>query len=218
MAKKQIVKVKTLIVDDHQMIRDGIRTMLESNIKNFKFIVTESDSGKDAIDKVQSNDYDIILMDYQLPKLNGAETIYQLLLYKPKLKILALSGFDEYSYINNMMESGAKGYVLKNIGPTELVTAIEAILNGKFYYSSDIATKLIHTKEIKSNISPSTLSSRELELIKLIAIEKSNMEIAEILNISTRTVETHRHNILNKLGVKNTVGIIKYAIEENLFK
>ncbi|MBI2269859.1 MAG: response regulator transcription factor [Bacteroidetes bacterium] len=210
--------VRVLIVDDHQMIRDGIRTMLESKTDTCRFIISEAESGEDAIVKVQKNDYDIILMDYQLPGINGAATVYNLLLYKPHLKILALSNYDEYSYIRKIVDSGAKGYILKDIGPTELYTAIATILSGKPYYSNDVALKLIHhkTADAKLRYRGVSLSKREIQVLKGIANEKSNEEIAKKLNIAKRTVDSHRQNLINKLGVKNTVGLVKLALELKL--
>ena len=185
----------------------------------YNFIITESESGEDAIDQIQKTDYDIVLMDYQLPKMNGAETVYNLLLYKPEIKILALSNYDEYAYIKNMIDSGIKGYVLKNIGPTELLAAIESILDGKFYYSHDVALKLIHPKPTdskKTRFKGIILSKREIEVLKGIASEMTNDEIAAKLNVVKRTIDSHRQNLIRKLGVKNTVGLVKYAIELKL--
>lgn len=211
--------IRILIVDDHQMVRDGIRTMLESKTDTCRFIISESESGEDAIVKVQKNDYDIVLMDYQLPGINGPATIYNLLLYKPYLKILALSNYDEYSYIRKIIDSGAKGYILKNIGPTELFTAITTILNGKSYYANDVALKLIHhtsPEDKMVKLKGVKLSKREIEVLKGIANEQSAEEIAINLNIAKRTVDSHRQNLINKLGIKNTVGLVKLAIELKL--
>jgi DNA-binding NarL/FixJ family response regulator len=212
-------KISVLIVDDHQLIRDGIRAMLESQIDKYLFKITESGSGEDAIEKVKKNNYDIVLMDYQLPKINGAETVYKLLIYKPQLKVLGLSNYDEPSYIKKIVEAGAKGYILKNINPAELVTAIETIINGKMYYANDVATKLIHHKPVDNGalkFKDVTLSKREVEVLRCIANELSNDETALKLNIKKRTVDSHRQNLINKLNVKNTVGLVKYALELNI--
>ena len=210
-------KIKILIVDDHQMIRDGVRTMLESQIDNYKFIITEASSGEEALVKVQKTDFDMILMDYQLPKMNGAETVYHILIYKPESRILALSNYDEYKYVKNIIDAGAKGYILKNIGPSELVTAIDTIMAGKFYYANDIAVKLINkTGDEERTIKNIRITKREIEVLKLIAGEMSNKEIAQQLNIEKRTVDAHRQNLLNKLSAKNTVSLVKLAYEYKL--
>ncbi len=210
--EKQIVRL--LIVDDHQMVRDGIRVMLESQNKVFTFIITEAENGEDAIKNILKNDYDIILIDYQLPKMTGIETVERILLYKPTTKILALSNYEELTYINNMLKAGASGYILKNIEPVELIAAIKTILNDKVFYSNEIAIKLIENKKkTASHIDKYSLTKRELEILKLITQEKTNDEISTLLFISKRTVDSHRQNLLNKLGVKNTVGLTKVAME-----
>jgi DNA-binding NarL/FixJ family response regulator len=212
---KQIVRL--LIVDDHQMVRDGIRVMLESQNKTYAFVITEAENGEDAIRNILKYDYDIILIDYQLPKMTGMETVEQILLYKPATKILALSNYDELTYINNMLKAGASGYILKNVEPIELIAAIKTILNDKVFYSNEVAIKLIESKKkTVSSIDKYSLTKRELEILKLIIAEKTNDEISSLLFIAKRTVDSHRQNLLNKLGVKNTVGLTKLAIESKL--
>jgi DNA-binding NarL/FixJ family response regulator len=213
--EKEIVRL--LIVDDHQMVRDGIRVMLESQNKVYTFIITEAENGEEAIKNILKTDYDIILIDYQLPKMTGMETVERILLYKPTTKILALSNYDELTYINNMLKAGASGYILKNVEPVELIAAIKTILNNKVFYSNEVAIKLIEGKKgIASSIDKYSLTKRELEILKLITEEKTNDEISSLLFIAKRTVDSHRQNLLNKLGVKNTVGLTKIAIELKL--
>jgi DNA-binding NarL/FixJ family response regulator len=213
--EKQIVKL--LIVDDHQMVRDGIRVMLESQKKIYSFLITEAETGEAAIKYVLNNSYDIVLIDYQLPKMTGMETVERILLYKPNTKILALSNYDELSYINNMLKAGVAGYILKNVEPSELIAAIKTILDNKAFYSNEVAVKLIESKKnMVSSIDKYGLTKRELEILKCITQEKSNDEISEMLNISKRTVDSHRQNLLSKLHVKNTVGLTKIAIELRL--
>lgn len=206
--------LKTLIVDDHKMIRDGIRTMLESHDEKFNFIVTEAEDGESAVDMVIHNDYDIVLMDYQLPKMNGAETTKNMRRYKSKIKILALSNYDEYTYITNIMRAGAKGYILKDISSDELVVAIDTILKGKNYYANDVAIKLIDFESpTEKKGKKKSITQREMQVLRLIASEMNNEQISKKLNIGRRTVDTHRQNLINKLDVKNTAGLIKKAYE-----
>lgn len=211
-------KVKILIVDDHKMVRDGIRAMLESQNKKYKFAITESDSGEDAIDKIiNDEDYDVVLMDYQLPKMNGADTVKEMVIYRSNIKVLALSNYDEHTYITNIMKAGAKGYVLKNIEPDELIHAIETIMAGKNYYANDVAIKLIDiessSKRAFDKLGDHGVTRRELEILQMIAMEMTNDEIAQKLSIGKRTVDSHRQNLINKLHVKNTAGLIKCAYE-----
>jgi DNA-binding NarL/FixJ family response regulator len=213
--EKQIVRL--LIVDDHQMVRDGIRVMLESQNKAYTFAITEAENGEDAIKNVLKYDYDIILIDYQLPKMTGMETVERILLYKPTTKILALSNYDELTYINNMLKAGVSGYILKNVEPVELIAAIKTILNDKVFYSNEVAIKLIESKKrTVASIDKYSLTKRELEILKLITAEKTNDEISSLLCIAKSTVDSHRQNLLIKLGVKNTVGLTKIAIEAKL--
>jgi DNA-binding NarL/FixJ family response regulator len=213
-------KLKILIIDDHKMIRDGIRFMLESN-KKYGLSIEEAIDGYEGFEKTKNNEYDIIIMDYQLPRLNGADTTRMIISNKPESKILALSNYNEFMYIDNIIAAGAKGFVLKNIGPEELINAIEAILNDKNYYSNDVAIKLINFKndgydkwKIHGRFQKvDSLSKREMEILKLIVSEFTNEEIAIKLFLSKRTVDTHRQNLLNKLRIKNTAGLVKYAME-----
>jgi DNA-binding NarL/FixJ family response regulator len=213
---KSIKTISLLIVDDHQMVRDGIRVMLESQQGYYKFDITESDSGEDAINKVLHKSFDTIIVDYQMPGISGAETVKSIMMYRPESKILALSNYDELSYISKMLTAGALGYVLKNIEPSQLLLAIQAVLDNRPYYSNEVAIKLLDAE--RNNIRTSTpesygLTKRELEILKRIALEMTNDEIANDLKIAKRTVDSHRQNLLNKLHVKNTVGLIKAAYE-----
>ena len=220
--KPDIEKVKLLIVDDHQMIRDGLRFMLELQKKKYTLIIDEAENGEDGIEKAKKMNYDLIMMDYQLPKLNGVETTISILNNKPQTKVLALSNYHEHMHIANFLKAGARGFALKNIGPDELVKAIDIILDGKNYYSNEVAVKLINFKHDMLPQSPLEkmkkygLSKREIEVLKLIALENTNDEIACKLFISRRTVDSHRQSLLNKLKVKNSMGLVKFALELNL--
>jgi DNA-binding NarL/FixJ family response regulator len=196
------------------MVRDGIRVMLESQSKTLSFNITEAENGEDAIELILKNKYDIVLIDYQLPKMSGIETVERILLYKPTTKILALSNYDELTYINNMLKAGVNGYILKNVEPAELIAAIKTILDDRIFYSNEVAVKLIESKKrTNESMDRYSLTKRELEILKLIAQEKTNDEISSFLFISKRTVDSHRKNLLTKLGAKNTVGLTKCAIE-----
>ena len=209
--------IRILIVDDHQMVRDGIKIMLDSRRSMIHFEVEEAENGAAAIQSVLKKNYDIILMDYQLPDMNGTEALQRIRLYRKDVKVLALSNYDEFSYIKSMIREGANGYILKNIDPAQLINAIQSVLSGSSYYSNEVALKLIEAKgtERPGALQKSGLSKREQEILKLIALEMTNDEIAQALFISKRTVDTHRQNLLKKLHVKNTAGLIKaaYAFE-----
>ena len=211
--------IRLLIIDDHQMVRDGIRVMLESRADLQKFELDEAENGELGIQKILKRHYDIVLIDYQLPGMSGTETLKKIRLYKKDMKVLALSNYDELSYVKSMINEGANGYILKNIEPSHLVHAIQSVLGGSSYYSNEVALKLIESAKSTESIIPankSRLTKRELEVLKMIALEMTNDEIAKGLFISKRTVDTHRQNLLNKLHVKNTAGLIKAAYAFNL--
>jgi DNA-binding NarL/FixJ family response regulator len=214
-----ITTIRLLIIDDHQMVRDGIKVMLESKENYLRFDIDEAENGEIAVRKILKKDFDVVLIDYQLPGMNGTETLQKIRLYKKDIKVLALSNYDEFSYVRSMINEGANGYILKNIEPSQLVHAIESVMAGKPYYSNEVALKLIESAKSSDrsvNAEKSGLSNRELEILKMIAFEMTNDEIAKALFISKRTVDTHRQNLLKKLQVKNTAGLIKAAYSFNL--
>lgn len=211
--------IRLLIIDDHQMVRDGIRVMLESRENLLQFEIDEAENGEIAIQKILKKNFDIVLIDYQLPGITGTETLQKIRLYKKDIKVLALSNYDELSYVKSMVNEGANGYILKNIEPSQLIHAIQSVLAGTPYYSNEVALKLIDSAKNSDksvNAHQGGLTKRELEILKMIAQEMTNDEIAKALYISKRTVDTHRQNLLNKLSVKNTAGLIKAAYALNL--
>jgi DNA-binding NarL/FixJ family response regulator len=216
---KKVQGINILIIDDHKMIRDGLKIMLGSLRKNMQFNIMEAETGEDALIKISRHCFELVIMDYQMPGISGAETIHRILRFKPEMKILALSNYDEFPYIQSMMEAGAKGYVLKNIEPAEMLNAIKTILAGQIYYCNEVAVKLIDsikdTNSINSKVK-NRLTRREIEVLQMIAMEMTNNEIAQKLFLAKRTVDTHRQNLKNKLNVKNTVGLAKAAYALNL--
>jgi len=217
--KHNNLPLRVLLIDDHKMVRDGLRMMLGSLKKSLQFDIDEAESGEEALKKVSRNNYRLIIIDYHMPGISGAETVTRILRYRHDVKILALSNYDELPYVQGMIDAGAHGYVLKNIEPAQLLLAIRTILEGKVYYSNEVATKIIEgqQKEMVTNDGGvRDLTKREIEVLKLIAMEMTNEEIAEKLVIGKRTVDAHRQNLLNKLHVKNTVGLVKFAFKSNL--
>lgn len=214
--------INILIVDDHKILRDGIKAILNGN-KNLH-IVGECEDGIKVIPFLEKHKVDIILMDIKMPEQNGIETTKKVLHKFPQIKILALSMHNEEVYIINMLKAGASGYILKNTGEAELFEAIDKIYNGEIYYSLEVAN-VVMSKYINSNlkakstnfdISVDDLTKREKEILVNIASELTNQQIGEKLFISARTVDTHRRNLLQKLGVKNTAGLVKFAMMNNM--
>jgi len=218
--------VKILIVDDHRLIINGIRTMLE-DVDDIE-IVAEASNGDDAILRVREHpEIQVVLMDVKMPKKDGVEATRELMQEHTKLKIMALTMFEEDKYVSSMLQAGAIGYVLKHTSKSELIAAIRKVNEGEPYFSHDIA-RLVMTRYLTNMLPPSTvatrlgtdggmeLTDREAEILKLIASQLTNQEIAERLYISPRTVHSHRRNLMQKIGVKNTAGLVRYAIENGI--
>ena len=217
MKKKQI---KILIVDDHKLVRNGIKYTLLSN-DDTKFIerIDEVSNGVEAVERAELFSYDIILMDINMPEMDGIEATKKILQKKSKSKIIAISMHDEDYEIRSMIKAGAMGYLLKNAGSETLNSAIRSVLKGSKYYSNEVALRLMEPepKVLRKAVRPdrkaeSVLTQRETQVLVLIANEMTNDEIGEELGLSKRTIDAHRQNIISKLQVKNTAGLIKYAV------
>jgi len=216
-------KAKILLVDDHKVVRNGIKYTLELNGK-LSFEIDEAENGLEAIQKAKYFSYDLIIMDIAMPDVDGVEATLQIIKHNKQAKILALSMHDEEFHIVRMMQAGASGYMLKDGGSEEMIRAITTVLNGERFYSSAVAVKLmgnyhddiVERKPRSRESYKGLLTKRELQVLKLIADEFTNEEIANKLFVSKRTIDAHRQNILNKTQVKNTAGLIRYMIENNL--
>lgn len=207
-----------LVVDDHQIIRDGIRFYFEGD-EEFE-IKDEAENGLEALDLLKENEYDIVLTDINMPKMDGIEFMKSLRENYPDQKVLVLSMYNEAGYINKMIAMGANGYVLKKSDKGELVGAIKKVLDGQDHYSDEVYKTIIGNiagRKPKERLTlEAELSEREKEVLVLIANEYANQEIADKLFISIRTVETHKRNLLEKTGCKNVAGLVMYAVERNL--
>ncbi|MEX0996613.1 MAG: response regulator transcription factor [Flavobacteriaceae bacterium] len=212
--------IKVFIVDDHKMVIEGLKLLLqnESEIEVIDYAL----SGEEAIEKISVIQPDVVLMDINMPGINGIETCKSLLKEHPSLKVIAISMHKESSLIKLMLGNGAKGYVLKNAGQDEVIQAIKTVYNGKIYLDETVNDIVINsvTNTSKQKITDSfpKLSRREKDVLKLIMEECTTQEIAEKLFISFGTVETHRRNMLIKTGARNTVGLVKMALEYDLLK
>ncbi|NQZ75851.1 MAG: response regulator transcription factor [Ekhidna sp.] len=213
-----------LLVDDHEVIRDGIKYYFE-NLEDRFTVTGEASNGKEALETMKEQSFDIILTDLSMPVMDGLELVKELKEHHPGQKVLVLSMIDEVKYIKHMIAEGVDGYVLKSSGEDEIINAIEKITNGDTYFSKDVTNAVVNDlarkKEIANQLSPkltyeTPLTSREKEVLKLIIDQKTNQEIADLLTISIRTVETHKGNLLLKTGAKNIAGLVLYAIEKNL--
>ncbi|PAU94443.1 DNA-binding response regulator [Aliifodinibius salipaludis] len=210
--------IKILLADDHDIVRDGIKMLLEDDVG---FTITaEAENGKEAIEACKNHDIDLIIMDINMPEMNGIEATETIKESFPEIKILALTMMDEDQHIREMIEAGASGYILKSSDKMELVDAITTILDGKHYFSDDatqsVMMDIVKGTNQKDNSDPGNITKREKEVLELIVEQYTNQEIAEELYISTRTVDAHRRNLLQKTGAKNTAGLVTYAIKYDL--
>ena len=211
--------IKILIADDHKIVIDGIKSLLTEEA-NFK-VVGEVDNGQQVLHFIKDNEVDVFLVDVTMPVMNGIETTKAVKEVLPDAKILALTMHEDPQYFKKMVESGASGYILKNTDKHELVKAIQLIAEGRNYFSNEMYSDFImgRIKPDKESEDPEMfLTKREIEVLKLIADEMKNHEIAEKLFISTRTVDTHRRNLLQKLDVKNTAGLVRYALKAGIIE
>ncbi len=205
-------KVSVLLADDHPIIREGIRAYLseKSNIQ----IVGEAADGKEALAKARELLPDIILLDIRMPHLNGIDVVKQLKKFSPKSRVIILTVYKSREYARELVSLGVLGYMLKDASPEELYRAIEEVNKGNYYFSDEISDLILKAAII--NFSGVHLSRREEEVLKLITNGMSNKEIASHLNLNTRTIETYRERIMNKLDIHNVAGLTKYAIAEGM--
>lgn len=212
--------ISLLIADDHQLVIDGIKLMLssESDIE----CRGEANDGRKALALLAQAHYDLVLLDINMPDLNGLEACKQIRSQYPETKILVLSMLKEASLIKIMLKNGANGYLLKNAGKAEVLQAIRVVMAGRKYYSpevADIVMASLADTPTKGKKSPfPQLTRREKQVLQLIVDEFTTNEIAEKLGISFGTVETHRRNLLIKLGARNTAGLVRIGLEYGLLE
>lgn len=202
---------RIMLVDDHRILLDGIKTLLSSEPD--MEIVAEAGDARMAMQLLTYVHIDLLVTDFSLPDTQHTDFLSQLKSKFPSLPVLVLSMHDEPQIIRDVLGSGAKAYVMKSNSRDELVKAMRHVMMGESYVSPEVSLKLLEANQ-KTN--GSVLTEREVEIVKLIAKEYSNKQIAEMLFISERTVESHRKNIFRKAGAHSVVGVMKYAIEHKL--
>lgn len=208
-------KITLALVDDHQIVIDGLTSLLKGH-ERFQFAFATTDSSE-VVEKLADTPIDVLLTDVMMPNLPGNKLARQVKEKYPAVKILALSMSGQGDLVNEMIEEAdIAGYVLKNIGKQELVTALEKIAGGGIYFSEEVIDELQRTSQRKKQKEEAHLTAREIEIIQLIEKEYNNKQIAETLFISERTVETHRKNIFRKTNTSSVIGLVKYAYEHRL--
>ena len=214
-------KIRIHLADDHQIIIHGIQILL-NNVPNFE-VVGFSLNGNSIFEDVTKNHADVLVLDISMPEKDGIEVVKEFAEKGFPCRVIILSSYDDLKLIKEIMDLGVSGYLTKQCAGDNIIEAVQAVANGEEYFCESIREKIFSNairnnpklNTYKPNINP-LLTEREIEIIILIALEYSSKEISEQLFISTNTVETHRKNIMKKLKAKNTIGIVKYAMNNHL--
>jgi DNA-binding NarL/FixJ family response regulator len=214
-------KLEIVLVDDHVMVREGLRHLLLT-FKNIE-VVGEAGDGQEAIALIREKQPDVVILDLSMPKLSGVDAIGEIKKIAPDTQILILSMYANEEYIRQTMKSGASGYLLKQSASEELKAALHFIANGQIYLSPAISKSVVHgwlspKASGATDAEKGLVSKREKQIIKLLAEGYSNKKIAEQLFISVKTVETHRHHIMEKLELDSFAALVKYAIKEKIIE
>ncbi|MCF6171084.1 MAG: response regulator transcription factor [Bacteroidales bacterium] len=207
--------IKVFIVDDHEIFRNGLKLVFSKNKETE--VTGEAGSGEEFLQLMDSSDFDVVLMDIKMKGLDGIETTAKAVEKNPGIKVLVLSTFGEEEFLHQIINAGAKGFLLKNVDKETLFNAIKLVHNGQNYFSPELLPYFTNKFLDNKNDSPELLlTKRELEILQLIAEGYSNAEIADKLFISIRTVDTHKNNLISKTGSKNVVSLLIYAIKNKI--
>jgi two-component system response regulator NreC len=208
-------KINILLTDDHQIIIDGLKSLLKNSDEIT--VCAEANNGREALRILGILSVDVVLMDIDMPVLNGIDTLKEIRKQYRDVKVIILSMHDEAGMIKSLIELGANGYLLKSCSKDELVDAITKVADGQSYFSTDVTMALLKpANALNPEPKNELLTDRETEILKLIAAGFSNKEIGDRLFISHRTVDTHRTNLMKKLDVNNIAGLISYAIRNGI--
>jgi two-component system nitrate/nitrite response regulator NarL len=211
--------IKVLLADDHEIITDGLKSILK-NEDNIEVVATVS-NGRDAVNYIEKNQVDIAVLDINMPIMTGIEATKLIKENAYETKVLILSMYDTMEFIDELIEAGCQGYILKNKGQEELVKAIHRVYSGKPYFGERVQERMLEQRmnsKIKSKQEKVDLTRRELQVLQLIAQEFTTPEISEKLFIEESTVNTHRRNLISKLGVKSSLGLVSYAWKNGFIK
>jgi two-component system invasion response regulator UvrY len=216
------LRTKVCIVDDHVLLRNGLASLMK-NFTDYS-VLFEASNGKDLIAQIREGKLpDIVLLDINMPVMDGFETSLWLKQHHPDIKILALSMYDDDQAIIRMLQNGAKGYILKDSEALDLKNALDSVRNKGYYYSEMVTGKLIHAvhkaaDEGKKTVAAIALSERDIDFLKLVCTEMTYKEIAEKMLLSPRTIDGYRDSLFSKLGVRTRVGLAVYAIRQGIYR
>ncbi|MBI5650332.1 MAG: response regulator transcription factor [Chloroflexi bacterium] len=213
-------KIRVLLVDDHIMLREGLKALL--NLSDDCQVVAEASDGREAITCVREHSPDVVVMDMAMPGMDGLEATKRIIKERPQTKILVLSQHDNERYVLPILQAGAMGYVLKRSFASELVNAIRAVSRGEVFVPPAITKMLLTNYRQQTEPAPEenddVLTEREKEVLKLVAEGRSSQDIADLLNLSKKTVMCHRANIMTKLNIHNRANLVKYALGQGLIE
>jgi DNA-binding NarL/FixJ family response regulator len=210
--------ISIIIVDDHNLFRNGLKLLLNTT-PNMQ-VIAEADNGRNFLDLLNITIPDIVLMDIDMPVMGGIEATQLAIQRIPQLKIITLSMFGEEEYYFKMIDAGARGFLIKNSDISEVRNAIRTVHEGRTYFSEDLLLNIVKNIRTSSitNKETSMLSEREIEVLQQICFGLSNIQIADLLHISKRTVDKHRANLLEKTNSKNTANLVMYAMKHKLIE
>ena len=218
MEGKALKKIKICIVDDHKLFREGLKLLLST--QDFVRQIYEASNGKEFIENLSLMDCEVVLMDIEMPGMNGIEATETALRLRPDLKIIVLSMYGDEQYYYKMVDAGVKGFVLKSSGIEKVIAAIHKVAAGENYFSEELLIHILNNmregNKTETDIPDNEISERELEILYHVCLGLSNQEIADKLFISKRTVDKHRANLLSKTGCRNTAALVMYAIKNKM--
>lgn len=203
--------IKVIIADDHKMVVEGLLSLIELH-KEISVVGTAT-HGKEVLHLLENNEVDVVVLDIEMPVMDGVEATKIIRKQYPNIKILILTMYNTIGFIRKIAETGAHGYILKNKGTEELITAIHKVHNGGEYFGEDVTKTLIASIKNKNIAGEIKLTKREIEVLKLLVEGKTTKEISNILTIGGTTVSTHRKNLLAKTGISNTPGLVRFAVK-----
>jgi two-component system, NarL family, response regulator NreC len=208
------VSLRVLLIDDHAVLRSGLRLLLQTQT-DFE-VIGEAADGAQGLMEIRKRKPDLVILDLSMPGLGGLETLKQVMGEQPWLKVLILTMHDDAEFVRTALTAGAKGYVLKRAADTELLNALRIVGAGGTYIYPSVAAQLFTEAARESKMQAGKLSTREVEVLQLIALGYTQQEIAERLALSTKTVETHKARISEKLGAKTRAELVRYAISHGM--
>jgi len=216
----QAKAIRVLLVDDHTILRQGLRRLFESE-SGFE-VIGEARDGREAVEQANEKEPDVVIMDLAMPALNGLDATRRILKTHPNVRILVLSMYLDEDYVAQALEAGVAGYIMKDAPANEFVNAVRAVARGEGYFTSQIAPATIErwrlAREAENRRGPVELTPREREVLKLLAEGHTVKKVADLLHLSQKTIDAHKTNLMKKLDIHNRVELVKYAIAKKLIQ